>query len=114
MSTTTGRSTFDPQSIPARRRYLRRITKLVHNILKWQRYTKERDGLGLTITGLVGDVLFPLARGGWEAGGEEAIREVCTTSCTLVVTLALWLTISQVVRVLSTELVPVNVKAALQ
>jgi len=71
-----GPSTFDPESISARQRYLRRIAKLAHNILKWRRYTKERDGLGLIVTGLVGGALLPLARSGWEAGGEEAIREV--------------------------------------
>jgi GC-rich sequence DNA-binding factor len=71
-----GPSTFDPESISGRQRYLRRIVKLVHNILKWRRYTKERDGLGLIVTGLVGDALFPLARSGWEAGGEEVIRDV--------------------------------------
>jgi GC-rich sequence DNA-binding factor len=71
-----GPSTFHPESISARQRCLRRIAKLAHNILKWRKYTKERDGLGLIVTGLVGDALFPLARSGWEAGGEETLREV--------------------------------------
>jgi len=44
--------------------------------MKWRRYTKERDGLGTIVTGLVSDVLFPVAKSGWEVGGEEIMRDV--------------------------------------
>lgn len=44
--------------------------------MKWRRYTKERDGLGLIVSSLLEDVLFPVAEEGWEVGGEEYVRKV--------------------------------------
>ena len=66
---------FNPEAILARQRFMKRIMKLTTNILKWRRYTKERDGIGAIVTGLA-DVLLSVAQGGWEVGGEEVSREV--------------------------------------
>lgn len=73
-------STFDPESIAARKRYMNRIVKLTDNLIRWRKFAKERDGLGAMLTELVG-VLSDVAERGWEAGGEEVLRMV---SCDLV------------------------------
>jgi GC-rich sequence DNA-binding factor len=67
---------FDPESIVARQRFMKRIVKIIENIVRWRKYTKERDGLGLIATDLVGTILYPVAQEGWEVGGEENIRKV--------------------------------------
>jgi hypothetical protein len=71
-----GRGTFDPESILARQRFMRRIQKLVEGVMRWRRYTKERDGLGILISDLV-KVLEEVALPGWEVGGEDLVRKVC-------------------------------------
>jgi hypothetical protein len=55
---------------------MNRTKKLIDNVMKWRRYAKERDGLGLLISGLIEDVLFPVAQEGWDVGGEECVRKV--------------------------------------
>jgi GC-rich sequence DNA-binding factor len=67
---------FDPQSIPARRRFLTRRGKLLTNILKWRKYTGERFGLGETVTSLIKGCILPVAERGWDVGGEELLRKV--------------------------------------
>ncbi|KAH8085409.1 nineteen complex-related protein 2-domain-containing protein [Cristinia sonorae] len=81
---------FDPEAIPARRRFLVRQYKLLHNIVRWRRYASDKFGLGLLVSALVSDCIFPVAEGGWEVGGEEVMQKV--------------------VGVLPPELVPVPVK----
>ncbi|KAG7445800.1 uncharacterized protein BT62DRAFT_950695 [Guyanagaster necrorhizus] len=68
--------TFNPESIPARRRFLTRRIKLLQNLSRWRRFTGERYGIGQTITRLVDGTLLPVAGGGWDAGGEELMRKV--------------------------------------
>ncbi|TCD70747.1 hypothetical protein EIP91_001776 [Steccherinum ochraceum] len=84
------RPRFDPEAIPARRRYLTRQLKLLHNIIRWRKYAGDKYGLGLLISSLVSDCMFPAAEGGWEVGGEEVMQKV--------------------VGMLPPELVPVHVK----
>ncbi|KAH9841721.1 nineteen complex-related protein 2-domain-containing protein, partial [Rhodofomes roseus] len=67
---------FDPEAIPARRRFLTRRYKLLQNLLQWRRYTGERFGLGQLAQNLVGSDMLPVAEGGWEVGGEESMRKV--------------------------------------
>lgn len=67
---------FDPASIPARQRYMNRIRRLVENVIKWRRYAKERDGLGLMVSELVEVVLLGVAEGGWDVGGREVLERV--------------------------------------
>lgn len=71
---------FDPQSIPARRRFLVRRLKLLTNLLKWRKYTGERFGLGEVATLLVLRCLLPVAERGWEVGGKDILRKVCCGS----------------------------------
>lgn len=67
---------FDPQSIPARRRFLVRRLKLLTNLIKWRKHTGERFGLGETVTLLILRCLLPVSERGWEVGGEEILRKV--------------------------------------
>ena len=47
------RPQFDPEAIPARRRYLTRRYKLLRNLLQWRKYSGERFGLGQLAQNLV-------------------------------------------------------------
>ncbi|KAH9936526.1 GCFC-domain-containing protein [Fomitopsis serialis] len=67
---------FDPEAIPARRRFLTRRYKLLRNLLQWRKYTGEQFGLGQLAQNLVDHDMLPVAEGGWEVGGEEYIRKV--------------------------------------
>ena len=67
---------FDPEAIPARKRYLARRRKLLNNILRWRKYTGERFGIGLLVTQLLNDCMLPVAESGWEVGGEECMKKV--------------------------------------
>lgn len=67
---------FDPESIPARRRYLARCRKLLNNMVRWRKYSGERFGIGLLITRLLSNCVLPVAESGWEVGGEEYVKQV--------------------------------------
>lgn len=67
---------FDPEAIPARRRYLARCTKLLSNVIRWRKYSGERFGIGILLTTLSTNCMLPVAESGWEVGGEQSIREV--------------------------------------
>ncbi|KAG8809424.1 hypothetical protein FRC17_003451 [Serendipita sp. 399] len=67
--------TFDPEAISARQRYMKRVVKLIQNVMAWRRYAKERFGIGRLITRLL-EVLFVVSQGGWDIGGEEMVRKV--------------------------------------
>jgi hypothetical protein len=56
-----------------------RAARLLTNLLRWRRYTKERHGLGLLCGEILSDILLPVARGGWEVGGGDALRKA--SSC---------------------------------
>lgn len=71
------RPRFDPEAIPARRRYLTRRYKLLRNMLQWRKYSGERFGLGQLAQNFVSNDMLPVAEGGWEVGGEECMRKVC-------------------------------------
>ena len=66
---------FQPESLSARLRFMIRTARLLTNLLRWRRYTKERHGLGLLCGEILNDILLPLARGGWEVGGGDALRK---------------------------------------
>ncbi|KAG5653109.1 hypothetical protein H0H81_002256 [Sphagnurus paluster] len=72
--------TFDPEAIPARRRFLARRIKLLRNLLRWRKHTGEHDGLGALAKRLVGNCFIDVARSGWEVGGEELARTVASLS----------------------------------
>ncbi|KAG8745828.1 hypothetical protein FRC10_006855 [Ceratobasidium sp. 414] len=67
---------FDPESVPARVRYLSRMSKLLANILAWKKYTGEKYGIGELVERLLGRVMLPVAESGWEVGGQEVMRKV--------------------------------------
>ena len=52
-----------------------RAARLLSNLLRWRRYTKERHGLGLLCGEILSDVLLPVARGGWDVGAGDALRK---------------------------------------
>ena len=67
---------FDPEAIPARRRYLVRRIKLLVNMIRWRKYLGERFGIGLLIETLSTKCMLPVAESGWDVGGEECMRKV--------------------------------------
>ena len=68
---------FDPDSIPARQRFLARRVKLLKNMLRWRKYTGERFGLGMLMSILVERCVSGVAESGWEVGGEDVAKTVC-------------------------------------
>jgi len=67
---------FNPDAIPARRRFLNRRLKLAKNLLRWRKYTGERFGLGGMLARLIERSIVPIAESGWEVGGEDIVRKV--------------------------------------
>ncbi|KAI0916948.1 hypothetical protein AcW2_007207 [Taiwanofungus camphoratus] len=67
---------FDPEAIPARRRFLTRRYKLLRNLIQWRKYTGERFGIGQLAMTLVDNDMLSVASSGWEVGGEECMRKV--------------------------------------
>ncbi|KAH8114705.1 nineteen complex-related protein 2-domain-containing protein [Phellopilus nigrolimitatus] len=66
---------FDPEAIPARRRFLVRRYKLTNNIARWRKYSGEKFGIGELISKLTSDCIYPVAESGWEVGGEEIMQK---------------------------------------
>ncbi|KAJ3854000.1 nineteen complex-related protein 2-domain-containing protein [Lentinula lateritia] len=68
-------STFNPEAIPARKRYLARQLKLISNLTRWRKSTGELFGVGQLITRVV-DGCMDVADSGWDVGGEEALKKI--------------------------------------
>ncbi|KAF8327394.1 nineteen complex-related protein 2-domain-containing protein [Cantharellus anzutake] len=68
---------FDPQSIPARRRFIIRRIKLLTNLLAWRKLVPDVPELGVddAIRRLINDLIVPVANTGWEVGGEELLQK---------------------------------------
>lgn len=75
--TSSSHPRFDPESIPARRRFLARRVKLLRNLIRWRKFTGERFGVGALATRILKGCVLPIAEGGWEVGGEEIVKKVC-------------------------------------
>ncbi|GLB38206.1 putative nineteen complex-related protein 2 [Lyophyllum shimeji] len=73
-----GPPAFDPEAIPARRRFLARRLKLLKNLLRWRKYAGERFGVGALAKRLVETTLLDVATSGWEVGGEDLARTAAT------------------------------------
>lgn len=71
-----GPSQFNPEAIPARRRFMARRVKLLQNLLKWRKFTGEQHGIGLLIGQLVDGCVLNIAESGWDVGGEEVAKSV--------------------------------------
>jgi GC-rich sequence DNA-binding factor len=67
---------FHPDAIPARKRVLARQKKLIVNIIRWRKYTKSLFGIDEVAKSFLVDCILPVARSGWDVGGEECIRRV--------------------------------------
>ncbi|KAL0960972.1 hypothetical protein HGRIS_005969 [Hohenbuehelia grisea] len=68
-------ASFDPEAIPARSRILARRTKLLRNMVRWRKYSGERFGIGQLAARLVESSMKELAVGGWDVGGQDALRK---------------------------------------
>ncbi|KAG5646496.1 hypothetical protein DXG03_003261 [Asterophora parasitica] len=77
----SGPPPFDPESIPARRRFLARRVKLLRNMLRWRKHTGERYGIGALVKRLVESCIIDVAVTGWEVGGEDIGRTVSRVPC---------------------------------
>lgn len=67
---------FDPDAVTARQRLLVRASKLLDVMLRWQKYSGERSGVGQLCVRVINNYVLPIARTGWEVGGEEKARKV--------------------------------------
>ena len=72
----SGTQGFDPEAIPARRRFLARRVKLLKNMLRWRKFTGEMFGLDRLVSRLIENCFMSVAEGGWDVGGEETARMV--------------------------------------
>lgn len=70
------RPKFDPEAIPARKRYLNRRIKLVEGIVRWRKYSGAKFGAQELVRRIVDEIMLPVAEGGWEVGGEQCLRKV--------------------------------------
>lgn len=71
---------FDPEGIAARKRLLTRASKLLDMMLRWRKYTGEKLGLGQLCVRYINNYVLPIARSGWEVGGEDKARQVISPS----------------------------------
>ncbi|KAH9980300.1 nineteen complex-related protein 2-domain-containing protein [Lactifluus volemus] len=67
---------FHPEAIPARKRLLSRQEKLMTNILRWRRYTNSQFGIDEVARNLLMNCILPVAKSGWDVGGEECVQRV--------------------------------------
>ena len=72
-----GPSSFDPEAIPARRRFLTRQVKLLTNLVLWRKHAGERYDMGILVKNFVSTCILEVAEEGWEVGGEAIARKVC-------------------------------------
>ncbi|KAI5980724.1 GCFC-domain-containing protein [Pisolithus albus] len=70
------RPQFDPEAIAARNRLLTRASKLVGVMLRWRKYAGDKLGAGALCVRLINNYALPIARSGWEVGGEQATRQM--------------------------------------
>jgi len=67
---------FHPEAIPARKRILARQMKLILNIIRWRKFTKSSLGIDEVAKSFLVDCILPVARSGWDVGGDVCIRRV--------------------------------------
>src|SRR6266404_3623827 len=73
---TSDSAPFHPGAIAARSRLLAHQEKLVTNILRWRRYTKSLFGIDEVAKNLLVNGILPVARTGWEVGGQVYVQRV--------------------------------------
>jgi GC-rich sequence DNA-binding factor len=67
---------FHPEAITARRRLLIRQGKLMTNIIRWRRYMGSLFEIDEVAKNLLLNCILPVARTGWDVGGEVCVRRV--------------------------------------
>jgi len=67
---------FHPEAIQARRRLLARQETLMINIIRWRKYTASLFGIDGVAENLLMNCIVPVAKSGWEVGGEVCLRRV--------------------------------------
>ncbi|KAL4080710.1 GCFC-domain-containing protein [Scleroderma citrinum] len=67
---------FDPDGIATRRRLLTRASKLLNMMLGWRKYAGDKLGMGQLCVRFINNYVLPIARSGWEVGGEEKVRQM--------------------------------------
>ncbi|KIN99575.1 hypothetical protein M404DRAFT_16456 [Pisolithus tinctorius Marx 270] len=70
------RPQFDPEAIAARNRLLTKASKLFDVMLRWRKFTGDKLGTGQVCVRLIKNYVLPIARSGWEVGGEEKTRQM--------------------------------------
>lgn len=67
---------FHPGAIAARSRRLAHQEKLMTNILRWRKYTSSVVGLDEVLKNLLVKCVLPIAKTGWEVGGQDSVHRV--------------------------------------
>ncbi|KAI9512388.1 nineteen complex-related protein 2-domain-containing protein [Russula earlei] len=67
---------FHPEAIAARKRLLARQEKLMINLIHWRMYTTSLFSIDEVTKNLLMNCIVPVARSGWEVGGEVCVRRV--------------------------------------
>lgn len=67
---------FHPEAVPARKRVLARQKKLIINIIRWRKYTKSLFDIDEVANSFLVDCILPVARSGWDVGGEVCINRI--------------------------------------
>jgi len=71
-----GPAPFDPEAIPARKRFLNRRLKLLRNLWRWRKYTGEKIGVDTLLKRLVEGGIMKVSQEGWDVGGKEVAQQV--------------------------------------
>jgi GC-rich sequence DNA-binding factor len=67
---------FHPEAIAARSRRLAHQEKLITNILRWRRHTSSVFGIDEVLKNLLVKCVLPIAKTGWEVGGQGYVHRV--------------------------------------
>ncbi|KAI9465519.1 GCFC-domain-containing protein [Lactarius psammicola] len=67
---------FHPGAIAARSRQLAHQEKLMTNILRWRKYTNSLFGIDEVAKNLLTNCILPIAKTGWEVGGQVHIHRI--------------------------------------
>ncbi|KAH9080570.1 GCFC-domain-containing protein [Lactarius deliciosus] len=72
----TDSAPFHPGAIAARSRLLAHQEKLMSNILRWRKYSNLLFGIDEVARNLLVNCILPIAKTGWEVGGQEHVHRI--------------------------------------
>ncbi|KAH9179210.1 GCFC-domain-containing protein [Lactarius sanguifluus] len=72
----TDSAPFHPGAIAARSRLLAHQEKLMSNILRWRKYSNSLFGIDEVARNLLVNCILPIAKTGWEVGGQEYVHRI--------------------------------------